>query len=436
MNQSPINTHTHPTSRSQSDDIDLLKYFYLFLGNWYWFALALFLSVGTAWFINRYSTKVYRVTASLLIEDESSSGYGMGAGMFGGGDMMSGFGMYPSYYNFQNQILIMKSQTLVSKTLHSLDFTVSYYSDELLGPREKLSEVPFIVLPNNTKLQPLGVSFIVDIDSDGSMKLKSEVTGEKIELYNFLTERSSPGPEEMAVDRPIIFGETIEGEGYSFAIVPRNENQAGWKPKPGTWIFSFNSYQSSVNRWSNSLDLKSVDQDASMVSLEIAAACPEKAQLFLNRHLEMYLQRTLDKKNQVATNTISFIDRQLTSIADSLDITESNLQDYRRNNQVVDLSFQSQQLFEQTKELDNQKAQMKMKDDYFRYLIDYLAANRESGDLVAPSVMGIDDPLLNNLVLDINRMADQKIATGRHRCEPESISRNTRIADQERQSTA
>ncbi len=393
--------------RPPQDDIDLMKYFYLFLSNWYWFVLALILSLGIAWFINKYSTKIYRVTAMLLVEEPSGSAMGS---VFGGSDLLAGYGYNSYYYNLQNQILIMKSESLVEKTIKSLDFNVSYFSDELLGPREKLLEVPFIVLPDYSKPQPLGVTFIVDIGSDGSIRLESEITGEKIDLYNYLTEKTVKGPEKLELNRQIKLGEAIEGEGYSFSIVPRNESENGVTLKPGKWLFSFNSYRSLVDRWSAMLSLKSVDDNASMVNLEINSACPEKARIFLNKHLEMYLQRTLDKKNQVATNTINFIDRQLTSIADSLDITESTLQNFRRMNEVVDLSFQSQQLFAQTKELDNQKATLKVQDDYFRYLLGYLAQNREAGDLIAPSVMGINDPLLNNLVLELNKMADQKIA--------------------------
>ncbi|MCA1741397.1 MAG: hypothetical protein LC630_02785, partial [Bacteroidales bacterium] len=89
---------------------------------------------------------------------------------------------------------------------------------------------------------------------------------------------------------------------------------------------------------------------------------------------------------------------------------EMELQDYRRSNEVVDLSFQAQQLFEQARELETRKADIKIQSDYFNYLTTYLEKERAEGDLLAPSVMGIGDPLLNSLVLELNEMASQKIA--------------------------
>jgi len=385
-----------------------MKYFYLFLKNLHWFALAVFLCLGTAYMINKHGAKIYKVTGTVLIEDQSNTPNM--SSMFGGSDMMSGFGMYPSYYNFQNQMLIMKSESLISKTLHELNFQVSYFRDELWGTYEILNEAPFIVIPDYSKVQPLGVNFKVEIHDNGSIKIESEIKADKVVYYDFLTEKTSEGPHDLKLDKTITFGEIIEGNGYSFTLEPRNEKVGSSKIRSGKYIFNFNSFSGLLSTWGGNLTLASLDKDASMVGLTVQTECPAKAQLFLNRHMDMYRQRTLDKKNQVATNTIDFIDGQLSSISDSLNVTGINLQDYRRNNQVVDLSFQSQKLFEQTKDLDNQKAALKMKDDYFRYLLEYIARNKEAGDIVAPSVMGIDDPSLNNLVLELNKMADQKIA--------------------------
>jgi capsular exopolysaccharide synthesis family protein len=202
----------------------------------------------------------------------------------------------------------------------------------------------------------------------------------------------------------------IEGNGYSFTLIPREGSSGNGKTAESNYMFRFNSYESLLQTWSGMIKLSSVDKDASMVRLSAETECPDKARLFINMHLKMYRQRTLDKKNQFATNTIDFIDSQLRTITDSLNSTELNLQNFKKDNQVVDLSFQAQQLFDQARELDNKKAEVKIKSDYYQYLMDYLMKNRDAGNLIAPSVIGIDDPLLNNLVLELNKMADQKIA--------------------------
>lgn len=400
-----------PRNRPPDDDIDLMKYIALFISNIHWFVLAVILCLMIAYVVNKRGTKIYRVTATALIQDQANNSYGMGSSMFGGGnDVMAGFGLYPSYYNFQNQILIMKSESLISTTLHDLDFQVSYFRDDFWRRNEITTEAPFIVVPDYGKVQPIGVKFRVSFRDDGSVKIESETESDKIRYYDFITEKTSDGPEDINLNKAIKFGEIIRGDGYSFTIEPRVNDSGNKKIKPGNYVFRFNSYAGLIQKWSQSLNIASLDKDASMVGLTVETDCPAKAKSFLDKHLETYLQRTLDKKNQVATNTINFINNQLSTIQDSLTITGINLQNYRKNNQVVDLTFQSQKLYEQTKDLDNQKATLKMKDDYFRYLLEYIDRNRDAGDLVAPSVMGVDDPSLNNLVLELNRLADQKTA--------------------------
>ncbi len=73
----------------------------------------------------------------------------------------------------------------------------------------------------------------------------------------------------------------------------------------------------------------------------------------------VYLQRSLDQKNQIASNTIRFIDSQLAVIADTLSSAETDLQDFQSANEVMDMSFQAQQVFEYIQDMHVQKRNWK-----------------------------------------------------------------------------
>jgi len=106
----------------------------------------------------------------------------------------------------------------------------------------------------------------------------------------------------------------------------------------------------------------------------------------------VYLQRSLDQKNQIASNTIKFIDNQLVIIADTLTAAETDLQNFQSTNEIMDLSFQAQQVFEYIQELQKQKAELEVKSRYYHNLKNYIKKNSEKIDqLVAPSAMGIED---------------------------------------------
>jgi hypothetical protein len=57
----------------KEETIDIKKYIFKIISNWYWFALTLFLSVSAAYFINRYSERIYQVSSSILILESSGN---------------------------------------------------------------------------------------------------------------------------------------------------------------------------------------------------------------------------------------------------------------------------------------------------------------------------------------------------------------------------
>jgi len=123
----------------------------------------------------------------------------------------------------------------------------------------------------------------------------------------------------------------------------------------------------------------------------------------------VYLQRSLDQKNQIASNTINFIDQQLDVISDTLTVAETDLQNFQSDNEVMDLSFQAQQVYEYIQDLQKQKAELEVKSRYYHNLKNYIKKNSEKIDqLVAPSAMGIEDPVLNALVSQLISLYSKK----------------------------
>ena len=54
----------------QEDTIDIKKYFYMILANWYWFVIMVFIGLGVAWLVNRYTKPVYQLNSSLMIQED------------------------------------------------------------------------------------------------------------------------------------------------------------------------------------------------------------------------------------------------------------------------------------------------------------------------------------------------------------------------------
>src|SRR5690606_16237446 len=80
-----------------------------------------------------------------------------------------------------------------------------------------------------------------------------------------------------------------------------------------------------------------LDAASSILGLSIITQNPEKGQLYLNTLMEVYLDNELEEKTRMASNTVDFIDSQISGVADSLDYTSTDLQNYRSSNRTYNI---------------------------------------------------------------------------------------------------
>jgi tyrosine-protein kinase Etk/Wzc len=130
---------------------------------------------------------------------------------------------------------------------------------------------------------------------------------------------------------------------------------------------------------------------------------------FLNKLTKVYLEKNLEKKNKKAFSTVNFIDLQISDISDPLSLAENKLQNFRSRNQVMDLSFQGQQLFERMNQFENERAQIIVRQKYYKYIEEYFDENSDVSDLIAPSAMEIQDPVLGDLIGQMMNLSSQRL---------------------------
>ena len=149
------------------------------------------------------------------------------------------------------------------------------------------------------------------------------------------------------------------------------------------------------------LEVSEIEKDASILKISLEGSNPIKINDFLNRFTELYLKSGLDEKNQITSNTIEFINEQLSSISDSLSDVESNLETFKQKNPKIELSQKEYGTFYQVEKLEQEKAILELNNKYYKSLQQYLLDNNDIENIVAPSTMGINDPLLNNLLAEL-----------------------------------
>jgi tyrosine-protein kinase Etk/Wzc len=381
-------TLTTPNYNPPEDDsLDIKRYLSLFISNWYWFAISVLIALTLAYAINRYSSKLYTITSTLLIKDDQFAG-----GNRIVGSVIPGGDIFRSQQNMTNEISILKSYSLNRRVIDSLpEFQIVYYAvgKRNIAETQLYKICPFKVFTNITEIQPQNVKVDVRINSATTFLL--HVDGNK------------------AADRQIKFGQRFSDYGFDFIIDLRDKGNYTFNPNASNkYYFYFIGIDELANTYRSSLVVAPIDKDATIVNLSTVGFVPEQEVDFLNKLMDVYILQGLETKNKMADNTIKFIDSQLSLVSDSLRKVEGKLQKLRLDNKLIDLSKDGALLQNRFEKYDNEKTSLELQYHYYQYLQEYLNSKNESGDIVSPNVMGVTEPTVGRLVLELAELQKTK----------------------------
>ena len=301
----------------------------------------------------------------------------------------------------------MKSSPLIRNAIKNLDFQVSYYDRAGFGSKELYKTSPFIVSVNQNHGQPINTVFNVEIMNDKSFTIKAKAG--KTSIYNFSGGNVMQVLNEFKIDGAGEFGADVVSDYYDFKIM-LNENFNPNEHKSNKFSFVIHDISSMVKAYQEEITVAPVDLETSVARISIKSEVPAKAIDLITSITDEYLSKDVQEKIHAAVKTTEYIDNQLGAITDSLQNAEMNLQRFRTSNQVIDITMKSGRAYDQLRDLEKEKAGILIKYKYYQHINEYFEKNKEISDLIAPSSMGIEDPLLNNLIQELTRLNAEKVS--------------------------
>ena len=110
----------------------------------------------------------------------------------------------------------------------------------------------------------------------------------------------------------------------------------------------------------------------------------------------------------MAENTIKFIDNQLESVTATLSNSENRFTNFRTQNKSVDINQESGLAMHKQEILESEKAALESRLEYLRNLRNDMNNSRQMKNAVVPSVFGITDQTLNNLVTKLSDLYSRR----------------------------
>lgn len=91
-------------------------------------------------------------------------------------------------------------------------------------------------------------------------------------------------------------------------------------------------------------------------------------------------------------------------IADSMKIVEGKLERFRNVSQGSDISSKAEKFYDRLEEIERAKAEFLIKENYYKYLLDYLHNGSNVDQVIIPSAMGLTDGVITTLISELVKM--------------------------------
>ncbi|SFE51111.1 polysaccharide biosynthesis tyrosine autokinase [Thermophagus xiamenensis] len=375
--------------------LDYRKLLHDLITFWWLFAITIPLALGIVFIIHRYSTPIYQATMSILMEERGSDR--------SQDDMMEGFGLTPGQRNMDNQIAVLTSRDMIRKTIDQLDFHISYFAAGRLKDTEIYPNPGFVVELDSTASQIINVPIYITILD--SQRFEISVKSDTYSSYSFSGNYSSDYGGAIDFDKIYAFNEWIDTPWLKARIVNLSDNLSAGKE----YYFTIRNPESLTAQYYNILKAKKAGENSTIVHLSVTGPNHQKNIAFLKKLSETFINANLEKKNQIATNTINFIEEQLLIISDSLAKKGTQLSNFRTQNQIQDISSEAQHLFNQIQELSTRISEKKLTLNYFDYLENYFAADSILEKRLAPATFEINNPIIEGQITKIIDLNNERL---------------------------
>lgn len=381
------------------ENFGVLKIIRLIIRNiWIIIACAI-LTMGFAFLYNRYEIPTYKVSATLLLKEDLGNSRSNGESRFINSDLLA------RNQNMQNELEIIKSYPTIEQTVKNLDLEVSYYEYKNYQYSNAYKAAPFKVFIFKEHPQLVGPIFNIILNSDGTYTLNVEKQDATVHSYSSLKNIGEKKDFELNLKGNV--GQIIETDDFKFLITINDKDSLSLHNK-SLFAFKLSSIKQLVSSFEKNLEFNIPDKLATIIEISLETASVQQGEDVINELIKVYSETNLAKKNHLANMTIEYIEKQLDEVSASLNKTGNNLQEFMSKNKVMNVNEQSTRLSEQRLNLQNELAKLLTQKRYYDYVTEYNGNNTDETQIIAPTSMGVQDVLLNNLIEELSSAQTQR----------------------------
>jgi capsular exopolysaccharide synthesis family protein len=355
--------------------------------NWYWFAVLGFFGLLGGYVYNKMALPYYRISTTLLVHDESKNNdlnniYRQLSTMQGNSET-------------QNEVGILQSYNLNLQTVKYFDWRYSWFQKTIIGKKDLYKNEPFnLDVPADfTQMEYVSIHIVPVSKQKYRISCDEKVSRAGVQR-------------KISFDKEGTFGVPFKNEYFQFTL---SIKEGAAYSEGAEYILMFNNYSKMALAYKEKVVVKASNasnpsENSNMITLELKTNQLARDVDYLDQLSKIYIQFGLEKKNRVASNTIKFIDNQITGVNSSLQSAGDQFTSFRSQNKTVDLGQEASSVVEKLRQVEAERTKLDLKLESYNNLKYYLENRDQNKDLVAPSIEQLSDPALIETVKKLNTL--------------------------------
>ena len=346
--------------------------------NWYFVVVAVVLSAVMSYLYSYKIPEVYGASAQILLKDKDTYNYQS--------QVYQNIGYVAAYSDIINQKRVLTSYDLIDRTLDKLDFDVSYYIIGRFKTSEAFRELAFYVSMDLAGPKLYEKPFDLKVVDAEHFELSYDPgNGLLTKQYPFNTD---------VVEKDFLLNVHTKGR-----IKPKDVEEM----KNSTFQFVRHSRPWLVNKYKRSLLVENLEY-TTILEVRVEDEVPLRAKLFLDSLSQQYIDYTIQSEFDINDNTMTYIDKQLEEVTVILRKFEDELEAYKENKAILDLSREQQMYFDRLAYYETEHQRNQMRIETLTSLEDYVLNIGDQKLLPAGSYVFDNDAFLTQTIGDLYNM--------------------------------
>ncbi len=378
---------TNDAVEEQGSDFNYREILDAVILHWHWFAISIVGCLFIAFLYLRYKAPVYSTGAEVLIKEEDPYKSRMQGSALAD---FSQLGILTNSNGFDNEVEILSSKTLARRAVTNLKLYVRYAFDGTVRDEELYRTSPILADMSSVDLDTLSMPVFLEIKplQEGGYHIEGEALEERFEadvktlpvrvktLSGWVSLRPNPDPTCVFDDRALriyIYRPTLMAEAFLEAT-----------------------------------SIEPISKMTTIARITKNDTQRQRAEDYMNELIRVYNEDANEVKNEVALKTEAFVNKRIKIIDAELGTTESDLEMYKKRNQLVDLMSDAEAAYKGIENYQTQQIELQTQMLLVKSLKEYVE-NPTNYMEVIPANLGLTDQGLNSIIAEYNaKVVDRK----------------------------